>query len=278
MRTILLPILFLAVLAPAEAEAYCLTTNRPEPIGWQPALTGCWKEGSTIGWPNAPIGFHVDPRASRKIAFDVFERVTTESFAKWSAVSCETPGALSTDPAPHPSFAVKDLGPATIDLSGCKDGDCVSERLGGGGAIFFQDDAWPHEAGSSTLGLTTVTYRGSRIIGAILEINSFDHDFVEHGPGAGGEVALDYVLTHESGHFLGLAHSDRPDSIMFTTYPSDGDATLQADDRAAICAIRPAAAPSPEKGCGCGVPRSSSASGAFAALAAMLLLSRRRAK
>jgi hypothetical protein len=272
MRSILLLPISLLILFPAQAYAYCLTTSVPEPDDWEPTLTGCWKQGVTLAWPAAPIGYHLDPRASKKVSFDVFQRVTTAAFAQWSAVTCA---------GEHPAFEIRDLGPATIDVSDCTDYPCVRDRLAEAGAILFRDDKWPHDGGSTTFALTTVTYRPStgRIFGAFLEINSADHDFVEHGPSPSHSAALDSVIAHESGHFLGVAHSDHHDAIMFSRYVNDGNATLREDDRAAICAIRPAPdEPSQDEGCDCGVPRSSPR-GAFAiGIAAMVLWSRRRFK
>jgi hypothetical protein len=262
----------IVLLCPAVARAYCLTTTVTEPDDWEPTLTGCWKQGVTLGWPARPIGYHLDPRASRKVSFEVFQRITTASFAEWSAVTCGTT---------NPSFEVRDLGPATIDVSDCQDGPCVRDRLAESGAIVFRDDGWPHDDGSSTFALTTVTYRPStgRIWGAFLELNTADHDFVEHGPSPGHTAALDSVITHEAGHFLGIAHSDQHDSIMFSRYVNDGNATLREDDRAAICAIRPAPdEPSVDEGCSCGVPRSSPRGAFMIAIAAMVLWSRRRSK
>jgi len=49
------------------------------------------------------------------------------------------------------------------------------------------------------------------------------------------------VITHESGHFLGLAHSQRPDAVMSNSYTpgSITQRTLVDDDKQAICSIYP---------------------------------------
>ena len=83
---------------------------------------------------------------------------------------------------------------------------------------------------------------------------------------------LENTVTHEVGHFLGLAHSGVATSTMFaTTAPREtSKRDLAADDAAGVCAIYPE-----PSGCGCG----GGAPGAAALLLAALALRplRRRA-
>ncbi|MGZ3416602.1 MAG: matrixin family metalloprotease [Polyangiales bacterium] len=269
MRANLLPLLAV-IFVSRSAAAYCLTTTVNEPRDYEPTVTGCWKQGVTLAWPASPIGVRVDARASRKVSLEVTQRVVTESFAKWSDVICEPP-------ATHATFEVHDFGPTLIDISDCTTGPCVRDRLAGAGSILYRDNGWPYDDGPSTYALTTLTYgtTSGHVYGAFLEINTADHDFVERGPAPGGAAALDYVITHESGHFLGLAHSDTVDAIMFSRYRNDGDASLRADDRAAICATRPAADDPGRPGCGCGAASGSPPSAA-AFLTLMLAWLRKR--
>jgi len=56
-------------------------------------------------------------------------------------------------------------------------------------------------------------------------------------------VDLLSVVTHETGHFLGLAHSLNGDATMFRSYAPSTDTLrdLTDDDRSGICAIYPPA-------------------------------------
>jgi uncharacterized protein (TIGR03382 family) len=82
---------------------------------------------------------------------------------------------------------------------------------------------------------------------------------------------LQNTLTHESGHFIGLAHSPVPGATMnATTQPGETlKRSLSSDDIAGVCAIYPQAA----GGCGCG---GGEGTGAVSLLAAAALLRRRR--
>jgi hypothetical protein len=92
--------------------------------------------------------------------------------------------------------------------------------------------------GADTLALTTVFFDGDtgEIYDANIEINSNLDDFSVGDPS--GEFDLAAVLTHETGHFLGLSHSSVEQATMFAGYMV-GMSTLDSDDELAICASLP---------------------------------------
>lgn len=133
--------------------------------------------------------------------------------------------------------------------------------------------------GRNTLALTTVTYdaRDGRILDADVEVNAWDgrtggflalapHGWyytcgaAEPGPACGvagtpeccrayGEPGCQYldlesVVTHEAGHFLGLAHVEDERATMYPTTRAGqvSQRSLDADDVAGLCAIYPAGA------------------------------------
>src|SRR5205085_6953973 len=55
------------------------------------------------------------------------------------------------------------------------------------------------------------------------------------------EYDLQAILTHEVGHFIGIAHSPEPTAVMFASYSpgSIAQRKLTPDDVKAVCAIYP---------------------------------------
>jgi hypothetical protein len=108
--------------------------------------------------------------------------------------------------------------------------------------ILFHDDEWPHPQSEDAVGLTSTTYdeRTGQIFDADIEINS-TVELSTSNPVATDKYDLLSVLTHEVGHFLGLAHSLEPGSTMQPIYEvgTDDFRTLSDDDIQGICAIYP---------------------------------------
>jgi hypothetical protein len=52
-------------------------------------------------------------------------------------------------------------------------------------------------------------------------------------------VILELVAVHEAGHYLGLAHSQVPGSIMGASYDNTGIRAPVSDDLAGICELFP---------------------------------------
>ena len=104
--------------------------------------------------------------------------------------------------------------------------------------IMFRDDAWPHSDEYNTLALTTVTFDTDtgEILDADMEINTKQHSIVTTTPVPSGSYDLESIITHEAGHFLGLAHTPDDSAVMYALY-KPGSATLTPDDVAGICAV-----------------------------------------
>ncbi len=89
--------------------------------------------------------------------------------------------------------------------------------------------------GSAVIGVTEVNYAPSGIINtASILLNEENYSFTgTPGMVNGNTIYLKDVVTHEMGHFLGMAHSEVLNSSMFyRNYP--GQSELGADDKAGI--------------------------------------------
>jgi len=180
-----------------------------------------------VYWRNLCVGYSLQRDASNQVTLAQATQVAAQAFAAWSGVTCGAGGA---------SIAAVDEGPVDCALVQYNE-DQPNQHV-----IVFRDDAWPYSDSSNTLGLTTVTFdvTDGEIFDADMEINSHDYTLVVDGSGDGDAGGYDLlsILTHEAGHFLGLAHSTDVSAMMYAHYES-GATTLTADDVAGVCAVDP---------------------------------------
>jgi hypothetical protein len=156
------------------------------------------------------------------------------AFAKWTSLNCvAAPGLGGSE---RVSIDVRDLGPVACDLVQ------YNQTQANQHVIIFHDNVWPHDDQFNTLGLTTVTYDPDtgEIYDADMEINA-TVPLALHDPVPPGSYDLQSIITHESGHFLGMAHSGDTYATMYAFYTTGGTSmrTLTADDIAGLCSIYP---------------------------------------
>jgi hypothetical protein len=227
-------IALLATLCAEPAGAFCRTTTSHVPAGYDPTVNGCWTPGTPLAWHTSEVTYGVGTAASQQVSLADATRVADLAFGAWNAVSC-TGGA--------PAIDARDEGAVSWvpDGGGCaRSSDCDAAAHD---VIVFDDDVWPYDDPANTLALTTVTYGvdDGAIFEAYTEINTTPpHQITAEEPPPLGSSAYDLqaILTHEAGHFFGLAHATDTSAVMYAYY-TQGKIDLTGDDVAGFCAIYP---------------------------------------
>ena len=230
-----------ALLATNTANAFCRTTTctaADGPCARDPE-TGCVEQGTKLFWPNNCVSFGVQSDASptREIDFEEAERAAARAFQTWIGADCGD-GEV-------PSIGVVPRGELFCDrVEFHHDPPAPNANL-----VVFRDGDWPHcDTGDPdsplcntdpTIALTTITYvrTTGEILDADIEINSANVDLTNSDQNVSTD--LQSVLTHEIGHFFGLAHTQVERATMNARYDA-GDLSfrsLHQDDAAGICAV-----------------------------------------
>jgi hypothetical protein len=234
--------------AAADARAFCRTMTCPLPPDFAPGPGGCVPDDFAsycaslsppvkplpVWWRNACVSYDIQKDGTKQIAFDTVSSIVAAAFAKWTSAACA--GAQADAGSSRVSIDVRDLGPVACDQVQ------YNSNQGNQHVILFHDDVWPHNDANNTLGLTTITFDPDtgEIYDADMEINATVPLSVGDTVPPDG-YDFDSIITHESGHFLGMAHSGDERATMFAHYApgSTWMRVLSSDDVSGICAIYP---------------------------------------
>ena len=214
-----------------DAQAFCRTMTMRAPADYDPVSTGtCFVGGLPLFWRNSCIGYDVHNPPSRKVSYEDATEALSNAFTAWTGVTCPTEGSGQS----RVSIDVRDLGPV----------DCDQVQYNPSGpnqnVVLFRDDTWPYPP--EVLGLTTVVFAPDtgEIYGADMEINTKDMDPIAFSdPVPSNTYDFLSVVTHEAGHFLGIAHSDSMRATMYASYEKGEthQRILSPDDVDAVCTI-----------------------------------------
>jgi hypothetical protein len=267
----------LALFASSPAGAFCRTTvcrDSPCPLD----EGGCPTLGKPAVWAQRmPLTFRFQARGTALLVNEEARAAVRAAFFRWTDVICD---------AGRTSLRFVEEEDLAEDKPLTEDGRATGSVSPFG--IFFRDAGWPHKSqnGDGMLALTTLAagVETGRITYADIEINTGGQPLAATELDQG--IDLQTVVTHEVGHYIGLAHSSATNSIMNANLcenaqrcQSDKVASrrLGNDDRAAVCALYPpgatppAVAPGPPADAGgcasSGPPRVGGAEGWAVALA-----------
>jgi MYXO-CTERM domain-containing protein len=209
-----------------RAHAYCRAVTASPPSGYDPAVSGCFLGANNdlppLFWRNQCVGYNLQRDASQQVTIGQASAVAASAFATWNFAPCPGGGA--------PSITATALAPVSCDSVPSQEHN---------NPIIFRDDVWPYADRANSIGYTTLTVDlvSGEILGAAIEINTANHTIVaDGGPLPAGAYDLASILTHEAGHFLGLAHSASTNAVMYAFY-QPGSTTLGTDDVAGICTV-----------------------------------------
>jgi hypothetical protein len=204
-----------------DAHAFCRT--RTDPV----SSDDCAAVGPSLYWKNQCVGYALNQAASKKADLLKARAIVATAFAAWTAEnSICTPGVRAIE-----------LNPTNTSTAGF-DPNIVNENV-----IVFRDASWPYHDAGNPLALTTVTFNADtgEILDADIEVNTADPAVTAAEPLPASGYDLQSIITHEVGHFLGLAHSHIDGATMEARYDrgQTGLRTLEVDDQEGICTIYP---------------------------------------
>lgn len=217
----------LGVIAAGPAHAYCRTSSTSSPTHEGHVCTPPQDDdsGLPLYWGMPRVTYSLQQDASVDIPFETAQSTLRAAFDAWMGADCD---------GEPPRIEVVEAE-ATV----CAQQEYSSDR-GNANIIFFVDQGWDDDP--SRLAVTIVTFdtKTGEIYDADMAVNTALWAFTTGG--SGGDPDLLSVFTHETGHFLGLAHTPAAEATMQAVYssPAEDDLrTLAEDDRAGICAIYP---------------------------------------
>ncbi len=242
-----------AIAFPATASAYCrqktcedIDCSVPDApsdcvdVQCQRDSRDCITEGDDLFYASACLQFAVEAGAAASVGLtDVeFEDVVLEAFQRWADVDCgggEGPGFMASSAGvveAHGRFFCEQLPELNLSVWRFTD-PCVTAQ---------EDElCWRHS--DLALGYTTSTFgvESGRIFDADVELNQFR--IVASYPADVLRRVVLSIVTHEAGHFLGLAHSDNDRAIMATSYSGLDllGRDFDQDDVDGVCSIFPPA-------------------------------------
>lgn len=223
-----------AFAAERTASAYCFTYDCDPASGTCPDdESGCPGGKVRLRWPVNCLGFSVQKDGSSQVSLATFLPIADQAFASWT-------NQADCGGGKPPSISIK----RRDEPVACAEQE-YNQKGGNANIVMFRDEVWPYTGADNTLALTTLTFNTEtgEIYDADMEINGTPRMRITTGD-VNVDKDLLSIVTHEAGHFLGIAHTQRglhPQATMFASYDAGtvGLRDLDDDDRQAICGLYP---------------------------------------
>ena len=214
-----------------DASAYCRSTTCRTTAAKECASdeNSCPTDGAKLFWPTSCVSYAMNEVGTQDLDPTDTRNIIRKCFKAWTEVPCAAGG--------NASMAFEERDPVACKKSEYnKDGPNVN-------VILFQDDDWNYRGIDGTLAKTSVTYNDQtgEIYDADIEVNAANNTVTITDDPPKIEYDLQAILTHEVGHFIGIAHSPDPSAVMYASYPpgSISQRLLTPDDVGAVCEIYP---------------------------------------
>lgn len=222
----------LAVAGDASAfcrSATCRSTAKKECATDE---NGCTTDGAQLFWTSKCISYAVNESGTQDLDPADTREIIKKTFQEWSDVPCGTGGKAGTA-----SMTFQERDPIS-----CKKSE-YNKTSPNVNVVLFQDDDWKYRGIDGTLAKTSVTYNDEtgEIYDADIEVNAANNTVTISDKPEKIQYDLQAILTHEVGHFIGVAHSSDSSAVMFASYSpgSISQRKLTPDDAKAVCAIYP---------------------------------------
>ncbi len=231
LRLLLVALAFTFAAQTSVASAWCQARDRVSGVGG--CVQPCIEEGLALHWTRPCIDYTVHESGARDLDDVLVFGVLDRSFASWTSIDCGGRGL---------GFDVQRRGERTR-----WEGPAYVSGEGNTNQFEFVDEEWSergHSAGAFALTTTWFSLSDGTILDADMEINE-QHWGWAVCPDAGctdGNVDLENTITHELGHFFGLAHTPDDEDATMWACADEGETlkrTLETDDAEGGCAIYP---------------------------------------
>lgn len=217
--------------AASEAQAFCRSSTCRSSGGKECETDddGCPVTGAKLFWPSSCVSYAVNRLGTESLDPTDTRDVIRKCFQSWSDVPCPDGG--------NASMTFQERDPVSCKKS---EYNKAGPNLN---VVLFQDADWKYRGIDGTLAKTSVTFNEvtGEIYDADIEVNAAFNEVTITDEPRKVQYDLQSILTHEVGHFIGIAHSSDQNAVMFASY-NPGSTSLRRlspDDVQAVCAAYP---------------------------------------